>query len=83
MICLSCGFCCKTMSPINYGYCPLLKKDGDVYFCSDYPNRPNECVNHSVPCTVCTIGKNELDINTENEIKERLMKVKLINGYKR
>jgi hypothetical protein len=24
MLCVSCGFCCKTMSPINGGYCPLL-----------------------------------------------------------
>jgi hypothetical protein len=78
MICLSCGFCCKTMSPINGGYCPLLKNEGDVYYCSDYENRPIECANHTIPTNVCTIGKLELNIKTEEQVKERIIKVRNI-----
>ena len=76
MICISCGFCCKNMSPINGGYCPLLKNEGDVYYCSDYKNRPIECVNHSTPSNFCNVGIVVLKLKTESAIKERLKKVK-------
>ena len=76
-MCLSCGFCCKTMSPINGGYCPkLLKKNtdsGDMYFCSDYENRPIECINHSMPANICPVGISILELTNElisNRIKD-------------
>jgi Fe-S-cluster containining protein len=78
MICLSCGFCCENMSPLNGGYCSLLKKEGNINYCSDYINRPIQCVNHSVSSEICVVGKNVLNIKTENEIKERINNIKYV-----
>jgi hypothetical protein len=81
MICLSCGFCCKNMSPINGGYCPLLKNDGDIYYCSDHKNRPIECKNHTTPSDVCVVGKNVFGIKTPEEIKQRLKNIRYIINF--
>ena len=75
MICLSCGNCCGNISPINGCYCPLLKNEGNIYFCSDYKNRPKECKNHSFPANVCPIGKSELKIETNDHISIRLKEI--------
>ena len=76
MICVSCGSCCKTMSPINGGYCPLLiEKDsptGKIYLCGDYKNRPEECVKHSFPAPVCPIGADSLGINDQQRLLDRM-----------
>ena len=72
MECLSCGECCKIMSPINGGYCPLLlEKEGElgkIYYCSDYDNRPQQCKNHSFPAHVCPVG-----VSTMNLINDALV----------
>lgn len=76
MLCVSCGFCCKTMSPINDGYCPLLlvkgSETGDIYYCSDYKNRPEQCKNHSMPAKVCPIGKETLKLINDNLLNKRI-----------
>ena len=82
MLCVSCGFCCKTMSPINHGYCPLLIKEdspsGTVYYCSDYENRPQECRNHVFDRPICPIGQTTLNLITEEEILARLHDVQSV-----
>lgn len=79
MECVSCGFCCKTMSPINGGYCPLLlEKDtesGLVYYCSDYKNRPEQCKNHSMPARVCPIGVSTLKLVNDSLIRKRMIDI--------
>ena len=76
MICVSCGFCCKTMSPINGGYCPLLleknSESGIVYFCSDYENRPIQCKNHSMPSNICPVGLSTLNLINDSLIQNRI-----------
>lgn len=76
MICVSCGFCCRTMSPINGGYCPLLiEKESDtgkIYICSDYENRPKECKNHTFPASICPIGSDALGIKDPQKLKARM-----------
>lgn len=80
MICVSCGWCCKNMSPINNGYCPLLIEEksptGTIYLCSDYENRPEECKKHSVPSYVCTIGQESLGIETQSDLVNRMDAIK-------
>lgn len=70
------------MSPINGGYCPLLLEEnspsGKVYFCSDYENRPDECVNHKTPGSICAVGKSDLKITTDLELKNRLLDIKKV-----
>lgn len=78
MKCVSCGHCCKTMSPINHGYCPLLKVDGDIYTCSDYENRPNECRNHTYPAKVCPVGISTLSLISDALIEKRLGDIRKI-----
>lgn len=84
MLCVSCGHCCKTMSPINGGYCPLLKEEetdsGTVFFCSDYKNRPKECRDHDYPTTVCPIGVRTLNLISDNLISERVQDVYRVVG---
>ena len=84
MICVSCGHCCKTMSPINGGYCPLLKEEetesGTVYFCSDYKNRPQQCKDHDYPALVCPIGQKTLDLIDSEMVKSRLKDVYSVIG---
>lgn len=76
MLCVSCGFCCRTMSPINGGYCPLLiEKESDtgkIYLCGDYDNRPQECVNHTFPSPICPIGADTLGIKNQQKLDARM-----------
>lgn len=84
MVCVSCGHCCKTMSPINGGYCPLLLEEetdsGTVYYCSDYKNRPKQCKDHDYPAQVCPIGVNTLNLITEQLIRKRIQDIYSIVG---
>lgn len=75
MECLSCGECCRTISPINGGRCPLLI-EGEISYCSDYKNRPFECKNHDFPTRICPIGIQKLEIKTESDLLDR---IKIIN----
>jgi len=76
MLCLSCGFCCKTISPINGSYCPLLVNSKfnseEIFYCSDYKNRPIECKNHSFCTSVCAIGLSELKLDSDALISIRV-----------
>lgn len=84
MLCVSCGHCCKTMSPINGGYCPLLKEEespsGTVFFCGDYKNRPQQCRDHDYPAIVCPIGANTLSLINESMIRSRMNDVYSVIG---
>lgn len=83
MICVSCGHCCKTMSPINGGYCPLLVKEEDIYYCSDYENRPKECRDHDYNSRVCPVGVNTLNLINDKMIQDRMEKVWGVIGQPR
>lgn len=82
MVCVSCGHCCKTMSPINYGYCPLLvetpSESGTIYHCSDYANRPKECKDHDYNAAVCPVGIATLNLITDQLIKDRMVEVRSV-----
>jgi len=53
VICLRCGWCCKTISPLVHGNedrvdpqpCPHLRFDSEkrIYLCSIYAKRPKQC----------------------------------------
>lgn len=60
MICLCCGECCRTMSPLEADGVPcrhLLPSKK----CAIYETRPNECINHMYPADVCPIGIEETE----------------------
>lgn len=79
MKCISCGHCCRTMSPINHGRCPLLletaAETGTVYHCADYENRPQECRDHTYPATVCPVGVSTLNLINSAMIEARILEV--------
>ena len=57
MDCLHCGDCCLRMSPKSAPEpCPDLVEINGFYFCTDYENRPKECVRHDFPSRYCPIG---------------------------
>ena len=73
MECLSCGWCCNTMSPITHGKCPnVVEPKAGFFLCKDYDNRPVECHNHSFPGRVCPLGSNVLNLNTTLEVEQRI-----------
>ena len=60
MICVRCGECCRTMSPLAEGNedpCPHLNYKDGVAFCAIYTERPDRCYRHDYPAVVCPIGK--------------------------
>jgi hypothetical protein len=72
MHCLSCGYCCRSISPLG-NPCPKLKQIGnDIYICSEYSNRPEECVKHEFDQDICPIGLNTLEIKTLQQVRDRL-----------
>ncbi len=79
MICLSCGDCCKRMSPLTSSeteVCPQLQSEQRVYYCGEYGNRPTQCYKHDFPAYVCPVGKSVLKIQTEEELKDRVALVR-------
>ena len=72
------------MSPINGGYCPLLKEEetgtGTVFFCGDYKNRPQQCKDHDYPASVCPIGTKTLNLINESMIRNRMSDVYSVVG---
>ena len=86
MVCVSCGHCCRVMSPINHGYCPLLREaesnTGKIYYCSDYENRPKECQDHSYPAKVCPIGISTLKLISNSLVQERVNEVQQVLNIK-
>lgn len=73
MECLSCGDCCKRMSPFG-NPCPHLVEVGDVVFCSIYNKRPEECRNHSFPSRYCPIGFDVLGLRNPQDVAIRIDK---------
>ena len=71
MTCLHCGDCCLRMSPLG-SPCPKLEKRETFYFCGDYENRPEECVNHRHPFRFCPIGISLLDLRNTDESRNRI-----------
>jgi Fe-S-cluster containining protein len=72
MECLHCGDCCLRFSPIK-NPCPLLIKDDDYYFCSDYKNRPEQCSNHRFNgFRFCPVGLNKLQLKKIEQIRIRI-----------
>ena len=77
MICLRCGHCCETLSPIG-SPCPRLSYQemvaGRVAVCALYPSqatlligpyrddRPKQCRDHQYPHRMCPIGLIGLDV---------------------
>ena len=87
MECLACGDCCRRMSPLsrqsdelNPEPCPLLEMHGNISFCTNYKNRPEECKNHSFPCNVCPIGVDTLKLSSVTEVQWRAYCVYLDRG---
>ena len=73
MICLHCGDCCLRMSPLSAPEpCPNLIQRGTFYFCNDYEHRPPECVDHKFDSTYCPIGINTLDIQSTDQMRQRI-----------
>lgn len=73
MNCLHCGDCCKRMCPLHPGKpCEYLIEQEDFYFCDNYDRRPEQCINHSFPATVCPIGLDVLKIKTPAEKNKRI-----------
>ena len=72
------------MSPINGGYCPLLKEEetetGIVFFCGDYKNRPQRCKDHDYPASVCPIGVKTLNLIADKLISARMQDVYSVIG---
>ena len=59
MICLYCGWCCQSFSPLSEEGtpCPKLVQKGTFYFCGDYANRPQQCKDHEISfARFCPIG---------------------------
>jgi len=64
------------MSPLNGRYCPKLLNEGNIYFCGDYANRPQQCINHNDGSVCCAIGSSVLDLKNEIGIKNRIENLK-------
>jgi len=61
------------MSPKNGGrHCPDLIKYDDFYFCKNYKERPDECINHNFPARYCPIGMEKLGITNIVDVWKRL-----------
>ena len=77
MLCISCGHCCKTMSPVEVEgvECRHLGVKEDVFFCDVYPTRPQQCQDHHHPFRVCPIG---LDIVRPVDLGCRMFKVEAV-----
>ena len=79
MICLACGNCCKTMSPLTDSEttpCPLFTMHDSVSHCERYQDRPIECANHDFPMVYCPIGQDVLHIDNEDAIRHRIKVVR-------
>lgn len=59
------------MSPISAPKpCPLIRKEGDYIFCSDYEHRPEECINHTFHgARFCPIGLDVLGLSYPEDIE--------------
>lgn len=74
MYCLYCGNCCKNMSPLDVGKeCSRLKKINNFYFCNNYNDRPQECIDHKFVNEVCPIGMDTLGLKEPFLIRERIL----------
>jgi hypothetical protein len=73
MLCLRCGECCRTMSPLDDGPCRYLSVVGDVATCTIYRGvRPKQCVNHDFPSwSVCPVGRDVLGIHDADSLAAR------------
>jgi len=63
------------MSPLDQGCCPLVVKEKNYYYCSDYEHRPKECRNHEYPARFCPIGLTVLKLiypGDLDKIRERI-----------
>ena len=72
MICLRCGECCRTISPLvesSREPCPHLRYKDKIAFCDIYEKRPSRCYKHDYPASVCPVGRGywELNINEAPE----------------
>jgi hypothetical protein len=77
MLCLRCGECCRTMSPLmedpEHEPCWFLRMAGDVATCEIYheTRRPKQCVAHDFPASVCPIGRDVLNIHDADSLAAR------------
>lgn len=73
MYCLSCGDCCRRMSPLSApDPCPHLEQIGDIYLCAIYERRPEVCANHRFPAHICPIGTDVLKITDIEQVRRRV-----------
>ena len=73
MDCLHCGDCCLRMSPKSVpDPCPDIIQDGTFYFCGDYEQRPEVCVNHSFQFRYCPIGLEKLRLKNPQDVALRI-----------
>lgn len=80
MKCLSCGDCCKRMSPLSAPEpCPRMRVHDGICLCLDYDNRPDDCRKHTFISEVCPIGLSVLNIAADDidAIKMRLSDIQL------
>ena len=87
MVCLSCGNCCKAISPKGDNCSNLIYFDG-VCLCADYKYRPIECSSHRYCDETCPIGLNTLDIERDNyeaintRLKVVMDKINILKDFK-
>ena len=73
MICLRCGECCRTMSPLEeetddekISPCSHLTIEDGVARCAIYTCRPQQCTDHDYPASVCPIGLDLLRLSLDD-----------------
>jgi len=75
MLCLRCGHCCRTMSPIvgDLCACPHLEgEEGEVCSCAVYDRRPEQCAAHEYAAwSVCPIGRDVLGVHDASHLAAR------------
>ena len=79
MHCLSCGHCCRCMSPLSDGEepCPHLVQYPDpnqpepIYLCGTYATRPPRCRAHSLPASICPVGADVLGYHCADQCHQR------------
>lgn len=73
MLCLRCGECCRTMSPITNPYpCHhLVEGEHGICACAIYERRPAQCASHDFPSSVCPIGCDVLNLHDANHLAAR------------
>lgn len=74
MICLACGHCCRTMSPISGGEpCPHLRWTGTIARCAVYAARPEQCRAHEYSwAPYCPIGVDVLGFEGPEQVAQRI-----------